>query len=176
MLNARSVQARAFHLFGTSNAVLRMFSRLICLSQNRLPFWALAKTTWGHHFVKIPNSIRKPHGFGWSCDLPIFQPKGTPEVGPFANIGVPRPLSARFRDISGRCRGLQDTRTGHRTPQFTRIFNVLDSGATREPGEPSCAMKVDVHLPSGHGCSVEAFPAMPISELTAVAQQHFQRS
>ena len=35
------------------------------------------------------------------------------------------------------------------------------------PKAPSCAMKVDVHLPSGDG--------WPISELKSTAQQHFQR-
>ncbi|CAJ1415183.1 unnamed protein product [Effrenium voratum] len=41
--------------------------------------------------------------------------------------------------------------------------------------ETFCAMKVDVHLPSGDGCSVEVSPEMPVSELKAAAQQHFQR-
>ncbi|CAJ1362411.1 unnamed protein product [Effrenium voratum] len=41
--------------------------------------------------------------------------------------------------------------------------------------EPSCAMKVHVHLPSGGGCSIEISPATPISELKAAAQQHFKR-
>ncbi|CAJ1424080.1 unnamed protein product [Effrenium voratum] len=36
-------------------------------------------------------------------------------------------------------------------------------------------MKVDVHLPSGDGCSVEVSPATLIRELKAAAQQHFQR-
>ena len=36
-------------------------------------------------------------------------------------------------------------------------------------------MQVHVHLPNGDGCSVEVSAATPISELTAVAQQHFQR-
>ncbi|CAJ1413524.1 unnamed protein product [Effrenium voratum] len=35
-------------------------------------------------------------------------------------------------------------------------------------------MKVDVHLPSGDGFSVEVSPAAPVSELKAAAQQHFQ--
>ena len=43
------------------------------------------------------------------------------------------------------------------------------------PEEPSCAMKVNVHLPSGDGCSIEVSPETPISELKAAAQQHFQR-
>ena len=37
------------------------------------------------------------------------------------------------------------------------------------------AMKVDVHLPNGDCCSMEVSPAMPVSELKAAAQQHFQR-
>ena len=41
--------------------------------------------------------------------------------------------------------------------------------------EPSCAMKVHVHLPSGGGCSIEVSLATPISELKAAAQQHFKR-
>ncbi|CAJ1459126.1 unnamed protein product [Effrenium voratum] len=36
-------------------------------------------------------------------------------------------------------------------------------------------MKVDVHLPSGHGCSVEVSPETTINELKAAAQKHFQR-
>ena len=36
-------------------------------------------------------------------------------------------------------------------------------------------MKVDVHLPSGDGCSIEVSPATLISELKAAAKQHFQR-
>ena len=43
------------------------------------------------------------------------------------------------------------------------------------PEIPSCAMKVDVCLPNGDGCSVEITPATPVSELQAAAQQHFQR-
>ena len=43
------------------------------------------------------------------------------------------------------------------------------------PEEPSCAMKVDVHLPSGDGFPVEVSPATPVSELKAAAQRHFQR-
>ena len=43
------------------------------------------------------------------------------------------------------------------------------------PAEPSCTMQVHVHLPNGDGCSVEVSAATPISELKAVAQQHFQR-
>ena len=39
----------------------------------------------------------------------------------------------------------------------------------------SCAMKVDIHLPSGDGYSVELSPATLISELKAAAQRHFQR-
>ncbi|CAJ1340293.1 unnamed protein product [Effrenium voratum] len=35
-------------------------------------------------------------------------------------------------------------------------------------------MKVDVHLPSGDGCSIEVSPSTTISELTAAAQQHFK--
>ena len=41
--------------------------------------------------------------------------------------------------------------------------------------EPACAMRVDVHLPSGDGFSVEVSPETPISELKVAAQQHFQR-
>ena len=36
-------------------------------------------------------------------------------------------------------------------------------------GKPSCAMKVDIHLPSGDGVSLEVSPAAPISELKAAA-------
>ena len=36
-------------------------------------------------------------------------------------------------------------------------------------------MKVDVHLPSGDGCSISLPAKRPISELKATAQQHFQR-
>ena len=43
------------------------------------------------------------------------------------------------------------------------------------PAEPSCTMQVHVHLPNGDGCSVEVSAATRISQLTAVAQQHFQR-
>ena len=43
------------------------------------------------------------------------------------------------------------------------------------PRRTSCAMKVDVHLPSGVGCSISLSPKRPISELKATAQQHFQR-
>ena len=39
----------------------------------------------------------------------------------------------------------------------------------------SCAMKVDVHLPSGDRFSAEVSPATPVSQLKAAAQQHFQR-
>ena len=41
--------------------------------------------------------------------------------------------------------------------------------------EPSCAMKVHVHLPSGDGCSIEVSPATSISELKAAAQQLSKR-
>ena len=41
--------------------------------------------------------------------------------------------------------------------------------------ESSCAMKVDVHLPSGDSCSISLLGKRPISELKAAAQQHFQR-
>ena len=41
--------------------------------------------------------------------------------------------------------------------------------------EASGAMKVDVHLPSGVGCSIEVSPETPMSELKAAAQQHFRR-
>ena len=41
--------------------------------------------------------------------------------------------------------------------------------------QPSWAMKVNVHLPSRDGCSVEVSPSTLISELKAAAQQHFQR-
>ena len=43
------------------------------------------------------------------------------------------------------------------------------------PEEPSCAMKVDVYLPSGDGCCVVVSPETTISELQAAAQQHFRR-
>ena len=43
------------------------------------------------------------------------------------------------------------------------------------PAEPSCTMQAHVHLPNGDGCSVEVSAATRISQLTAVAQQHFQR-
>ena len=36
-------------------------------------------------------------------------------------------------------------------------------------------MKVDVHLPSGAGCSVTVSAEAPISELKATVQQHFKR-
>ncbi|CAJ1374405.1 unnamed protein product [Effrenium voratum] len=36
-------------------------------------------------------------------------------------------------------------------------------------------MKLDVHLPSGSGCSFSFAPDTPVSELKAAAQQHFQR-
>ena len=51
-------------------------------------------------------------------------------------------------------------------------ISVKNSG---RPEKPSCAMKVDVYLPSGDGFSVEVSPATPISELKAAAQRHFQR-
>ena len=41
--------------------------------------------------------------------------------------------------------------------------------------DPSCAMKVDVHLPSGDGCSIEVLPETHVSELKDAAQKHFQR-
>ena len=41
--------------------------------------------------------------------------------------------------------------------------------------KPSSAMKVDVHLPNGDGCYIEVSPALPVSELKAAAQHHFQR-
>ena len=43
------------------------------------------------------------------------------------------------------------------------------------PEKPPFAMKVDVHLPSGDGCSVAVAPKRLISEVKAAAQQHFQR-
>ena len=39
----------------------------------------------------------------------------------------------------------------------------------------SCAMKVDVYLPNGDGCSISLPAKRPISELKATAQQHFHR-
>ena len=39
----------------------------------------------------------------------------------------------------------------------------------------ACAMKVDVHLPSGDGCSIEVLPETHVSELKDAAQKHFQR-
>ena len=36
-------------------------------------------------------------------------------------------------------------------------------------------MRVDVHLASGDGCSIEVLPETPISELKDAAQKHFQR-
>ena len=39
----------------------------------------------------------------------------------------------------------------------------------------SCAMKVDVYLPCGAGCSIAVSPETPISELKAAAQHKFQR-
>ncbi|CAJ1441863.1 unnamed protein product, partial [Effrenium voratum] len=47
-------------------------------------------------------------------------------------------------------------------------------GSSNVSRRTSCAMKVDVHLPSGDGYSVEVSPEMPVSELKTVAQQHFQ--
>ncbi|CAJ1354794.1 unnamed protein product [Effrenium voratum] len=43
------------------------------------------------------------------------------------------------------------------------------------PEELPCAMKVHVHLPGGDGCSARLSPKLPITELKAAAQQHFQR-
>ncbi|CAJ1437842.1 unnamed protein product, partial [Effrenium voratum] len=48
------------------------------------------------------------------------------------------------------------------------------SGRFVRPEEPS-AMKVDVHLPSGAGCSVTISRKRRISELKAAAQQKLQR-
>ena len=36
-------------------------------------------------------------------------------------------------------------------------------------------MQVNVHLPSGSGCSISLSPETPVSELKAAAQRHFQR-
>ena len=49
---------------------------------------------------------------------------------------------------------------------------VLDSCLAIENDhfEPSCAMKVDVHLPSGHGCSISLSAKRPISERGWVAR------
>ncbi|CAJ1342428.1 unnamed protein product, partial [Effrenium voratum] len=49
------------------------------------------------------------------------------------------------------------------------------AGSSSMAKEASGAMKVDVHLPSGVGCSIEVSPETPISELKAAAQQHFRR-
>ena len=43
------------------------------------------------------------------------------------------------------------------------------------PEGPSCAMKVDVCLPSGDSCSVAVSPETPIRELRAAAQHQFHR-
>ena len=51
---------------------------------------------------------------------------------------------------------------------FSRVY-------LHEGKEPSLAMKVDVHLPSGECFSILVSPATAISELIAAAQQHFQR-
>ena len=47
--------------------------------------------------------------------------------------------------------------------------------ARTHPEQVFCAMKVDVHLPSGDGYSVDVSPETSVSELKAAAQQHFRR-
>ena len=60
-------------------------------------------------------------------------------------------------------------------PACSCLSFVLGTLTLIHPQIPSCAMKVDVYLPSGDGCSIAVSPETPVRELEAAACQHFER-
>ncbi|CAJ1341012.1 unnamed protein product [Effrenium voratum] len=65
-----------------------------------------------------------------------------------------------------------------RAPAAQRLVEIpltQDFKSHEQFAHTPSAMKVDVHLPNGDGCSIEVTPDTPISELKDAAQQHFQR-